>query len=199
MWKVETWCLKKLVMWHCHRVCHWSSHLPPSGCCDEQLCSTPKSRDQVIIPRALTLHSNQPLSLQNHAGLNQRDHFITHHETTDITATLEQLSLNPQSASPGHTAQLATATRVPLNHCILGYHKQPPLCIFLQHHPHPATWVCKAALHSKARCACYLYQSYDEQDAEDSHTAREGTQCSGHGGQFLSQPSQLVVSECCGR
>lgn len=65
----------------------------------------------------------------NRAGLDQRDRFITQRESTDIaavSATLEQLSLNPQSASPGHTARLAAATGVPLNRRILGYHEQPP-------------------------------------------------------------------------
>lgn len=36
------------------------------------------------------------------------------------------MSLNPKSASPGHTARLAAATGVPLNRRILGYHEPPP-------------------------------------------------------------------------
>lgn len=36
------------------------------------------------------------------------------------------MSLNPQSASPGHTARLAAATGVPLNRRVLAYHEPPP-------------------------------------------------------------------------
>lgn len=36
------------------------------------------------------------------------------------------MTLNPQSASPGHTARLAAATGVPINHRILAYHEPPP-------------------------------------------------------------------------
>lgn len=36
------------------------------------------------------------------------------------------MTLNPQSASPGHTARLAAATGVPLNRRILAYHEPPP-------------------------------------------------------------------------
>jgi len=36
------------------------------------------------------------------------------------------MSINPQAASPGHTARLAAATGVPVNRRILGYHEQPP-------------------------------------------------------------------------
>jgi cell division cycle protein 20 (cofactor of APC complex) len=58
-----------------------------------------------------------------------RDRFITNREATDIaivSATMEQISLNPQNGSPGHTARLAAATGVPMNRRILGYHEQPP-------------------------------------------------------------------------
>ncbi|KAF8878796.1 WD40-repeat-containing domain protein [Gymnopilus junonius] len=57
------------------------------------------------------------------------DRFITNREATDlaaVSATLELLSLNPQSSSPGHTARLAAATGMPINRRILGYHEQPP-------------------------------------------------------------------------
>ncbi|KAJ3492031.1 hypothetical protein NLI96_g336 [Meripilus lineatus] len=56
-----------------------------------------------------------------------RDRFITSRETADdVTATLDLMTLNPQSASPGHTARLAAATGVPINHRILAYHEPPP-------------------------------------------------------------------------
>ncbi|KAF7304620.1 hypothetical protein MKEN_01175900 [Mycena kentingensis (nom. inval.)] len=53
-----------------------------------------------------------------------RDRFITSREHG--LETLDQMSLNPQSASPGHTARLAAAAGVPLNRRILGYHLPPP-------------------------------------------------------------------------
>ncbi|KAJ3872151.1 WD40-repeat-containing domain protein [Lentinula edodes] len=56
-----------------------------------------------------------------------RDRFITSRDTeNDVAATLEQMHLNPKSASPGHTARLVAATGVPLNRRILGYHEPPP-------------------------------------------------------------------------
>ncbi|KAI0943300.1 hypothetical protein AcW1_002503 [Taiwanofungus camphoratus] len=56
-----------------------------------------------------------------------RDRFITTRDTTDdVAATLDLMSLNPQSASPGHTARLAAATGVPLNRRVLAYHEPPP-------------------------------------------------------------------------
>ncbi|KAH7908227.1 WD40-repeat-containing domain protein [Hygrophoropsis aurantiaca] len=54
------------------------------------------------------------------------DRFITAREDTEVAATLEMLSLNPQSSSPGHTARLAAATGVPLNRRVLAYHEPPP-------------------------------------------------------------------------
>ncbi|KAG6853203.1 hypothetical protein C0991_006152 [Blastosporella zonata] len=57
-----------------------------------------------------------------------RDRFITNRDSeTDVAATLDQMHLNPKSASPGHTARLVAATGVPLNRRILGYHEQPPV------------------------------------------------------------------------
>ncbi|KAA1472352.1 WD40 repeat-like protein [Dentipellis sp. KUC8613] len=55
-----------------------------------------------------------------------RDRFITSREETDVAATLELMSLNTQSASPGHTARLAAAAGVPLNKRVLAYHEAPP-------------------------------------------------------------------------
>ncbi|KIK07563.1 hypothetical protein K443DRAFT_86715 [Laccaria amethystina LaAM-08-1] len=86
------------------------------------------TNDYVPPPKAEIKRSKSTPAV-NRAGLDQRDRFITQRETTDIAAvstTLEQLSLNPQAASPGHTARLAAATGVPLNRRILGYHEQPP-------------------------------------------------------------------------
>ncbi|KAF8180135.1 WD repeat-containing protein slp1 [Pholiota molesta] len=65
----------------------------------------------------------------NRVTSDTRDRFITNREATDIaivSATMEQISLNPQNGSPGHTARLAAATGVPMNRRILGYHEQPP-------------------------------------------------------------------------
>ncbi|OSX58201.1 hypothetical protein POSPLADRAFT_1173606 [Postia placenta MAD-698-R-SB12] len=56
-----------------------------------------------------------------------RDRFITTRDTTDeVTATLDMMSLNPQSSSPGHTSRLAAAAGVPLNRRVLAYHEPPP-------------------------------------------------------------------------
>ncbi|KAI0340305.1 WD40 repeat-like protein [Trametopsis cervina] len=56
-----------------------------------------------------------------------RDRFITTRDTADeVAATLEQMSLNSQTSSPGHTARLVAATGVPLNKRILAYHEPPP-------------------------------------------------------------------------
>ncbi|KAG6828675.1 hypothetical protein H0H92_007090 [Tricholoma furcatifolium] len=55
------------------------------------------------------------------------DRFITNRDSADdVAATLEQMSLNPKTASPGHTARLVAATGVPLNRRILAYHEAPP-------------------------------------------------------------------------
>ena len=57
-----------------------------------------------------------------------RDRFITTRDPADeVAATLDLMSLNPESASPGHTARLAAATGVPLNRRILAYHEPPPV------------------------------------------------------------------------
>ncbi|KAG5354150.1 hypothetical protein C0989_003663 [Termitomyces sp. Mn162] len=57
----------------------------------------------------------------------RRDRFITNRDSdNDVAATLEQMHLNPKSASPAHTARLVAATGVPLNRRILAYHEQPP-------------------------------------------------------------------------
>ncbi|KAI0739558.1 WD40 repeat-like protein [Daedaleopsis nitida] len=57
-----------------------------------------------------------------------RDRFITTRDPADeVAATLDLMSLNPESASPGHTARLVAATGVPLNRRILAYHEPPPV------------------------------------------------------------------------
>lgn len=43
-----------------------------------------------------------------------------------MAATFDKMSLNPQSASPGHTARLVAATGVPMNKRVLAYHEAPP-------------------------------------------------------------------------
>ena len=55
-----------------------------------------------------------------------RDRFITNREVTEVAATLDLMSLNPASTSPGHTARLVVATGVPLNKRVLAYHEAPP-------------------------------------------------------------------------
>ncbi|KAI0252786.1 WD40 repeat-like protein [Lactifluus subvellereus] len=55
-----------------------------------------------------------------------RDRFITNREVTEVAATLDLVSLNPKSSSPGHTARLVAATGVPLNKRVLAYHEAPP-------------------------------------------------------------------------
>lgn len=63
----------------------------------------------------------------NRIGVDKRDRFITNRDSDlDVAATLEQMHINPKSASPRHTSRLAEATGVPLNRRILGYHEQPP-------------------------------------------------------------------------
>ncbi|KAJ2914968.1 hypothetical protein MD484_g5466, partial [Candolleomyces efflorescens] len=68
-------------------------------------------------------------SEQNRAAADHRDRFIMQKDNTDISAvaaSLEQISLNSTTTSPGHTARLAAATGMPLNRRILGYHEPPP-------------------------------------------------------------------------
>lgn len=57
-----------------------------------------------------------------------RDRFITTRETAvdEVAATLDLMSLNPQTSSPGHTARLAAATGVPIHKRVLAYHEPPP-------------------------------------------------------------------------
>jgi cell division cycle protein 20 (cofactor of APC complex) len=43
-----------------------------------------------------------------------------------VAATLDLMSLNPTTTSPGHTARLVAATGVPLNKRVLAYHEAPP-------------------------------------------------------------------------
>jgi hypothetical protein len=43
-----------------------------------------------------------------------------------VAPTLDLMSLNPTSTSPGHTARLVAATGVPLNKRVLAYHEAPP-------------------------------------------------------------------------
>ncbi|KAJ7184117.1 WD40-repeat-containing domain protein [Mycena filopes] len=60
-------------------------------------------------------------------NLSDRDRFITSRDhTLEVSATLDQMSLNAPSGSPTHVARLAAAAGVPLNRRILGYHLQPP-------------------------------------------------------------------------
>ncbi|KAG5645825.1 hypothetical protein DXG03_005166 [Asterophora parasitica] len=81
------------------------------------------TRDYVPPPKP-ELKRSRSTPAANRVG---RDRFITNRDADlDVAATLEQMHLNPKSASPGHTARLVAATGVPLNRRILGYHEQPP-------------------------------------------------------------------------
>lgn len=87
------------------------------------------TNDYVPPPKAEIKRSKSTPAV-NRAAADHRDRFITQKETnTDIGAvasTLEQMSLNPENSSPGHTARLIAATGMPLNRRILGYHEPPP-------------------------------------------------------------------------
>ncbi|KAG2007418.1 vegetative incompatibility protein HET-E-1 [Coprinopsis cinerea AmutBmut pab1-1] len=77
------------------------------------------------------LKRSKSTSAVGRPAADQRDRFITSrdphaNDIAAVAATLEQMSLNPQANSPGHTARLAAATGVPLNRRILGYHEPPP-------------------------------------------------------------------------
>ncbi|KAF9485714.1 WD40 repeat-like protein [Pholiota conissans] len=81
------------------------------------------------IPPRQEIKRSKSTPAVNRVAADTRDRFITTRESTDIaivSATMEQMSLNPQNSSPGHTARLAAATGVPMNRRILGYHEQPP-------------------------------------------------------------------------
>ncbi|KAG6889741.1 hypothetical protein C0995_015039 [Termitomyces sp. Mi166 len=78
------------------------------------------TRDYVPKPADLKRSRSTPASAR-------RDRFITNRDNdSDVAPTLEQIHLNPKSASPGHTARLVAATGVPLNRRILAYHEPPP-------------------------------------------------------------------------
>ncbi|KAI0057112.1 WD40 repeat-like protein [Artomyces pyxidatus] len=81
------------------------------------------SRDYVPPPKPEPKRSQSTPAVVNR---DSRDRFITNREDTEVAATLDMLSLNPKSASPGHTARLAAATGVPLNRRVLAYHEAPP-------------------------------------------------------------------------
>jgi len=66
------------------------------------------------------------LELTHYSKRDSRDRFITNREATEVAATLDLMSLNPTSTSPGHTARLVAATGVPLNKRVLAYHEAPP-------------------------------------------------------------------------
>ncbi|KAF8061490.1 WD40-repeat-containing domain protein [Lyophyllum atratum] len=84
------------------------------------------THDYVPPPKA-ELKRSRSTPAANRIGVDTRDRFITNRDSDfDVAATLDQMHLNPKSASPGHTARLAAATGVPLNRRILGYHEQPP-------------------------------------------------------------------------
>ncbi|KAF4598152.1 ubiquitin-protein transferase activating protein [Pleurotus pulmonarius] len=87
------------------------------------------TRDYIPPPQPKSeIRRSRSTPATNRVGLDQRDRFITSREVDkEITAPLDMLSVNPPSASPGHTARLAEATGVPVNRRILGYHEQPPL------------------------------------------------------------------------
>ncbi|KAJ7684792.1 WD40-repeat-containing domain protein [Mycena polygramma] len=80
--------------------------------------------DYVPPPKSAEVKRSRSTPAINRA---ESDRFITSRDhTLEVSATLDQMSLNPPSGSPSHTARLAAAAGVPLNRRILGYHLQPP-------------------------------------------------------------------------
>ncbi|KAN0139178.1 WD40 repeat-like protein [Lactarius tabidus] len=79
------------------------------------------SRDYVPPPRPEPKRSRSTPAMRD-----SRDRFITNREVTEVAATLDLVSLNPTTTSPGHTARLVAATGVPLNKRVLAYHEAPP-------------------------------------------------------------------------
>ncbi|KAI0299362.1 WD40 repeat-like protein [Multifurca ochricompacta] len=79
------------------------------------------SRDYVPPPKQEAKRSRSTPAMRD-----SRDRFITNREVTEVAATLDLVSLNPTSTSPGHTARLVAATGVPLNKRVLAYHEAPP-------------------------------------------------------------------------
>ncbi|KAI9513543.1 WD40-repeat-containing domain protein, partial [Russula earlei] len=79
------------------------------------------SRDYVPPPKQEAKRSRSTPAMRD-----SRDRFITNREVTEVAATLDLMSLNPTSTSPGHTARLVAATGVPLNKRVLAYHEAPP-------------------------------------------------------------------------
>ncbi|KAI0267337.1 WD40 repeat-like protein [Gloeopeniophorella convolvens] len=79
------------------------------------------SRDYVPPPKSEPKRSRSTPAMRD-----TRDRFITNREVTEVAATLDLMSLNPTTTSPGHTARLAAATGVPLNKRVLAYHEAPP-------------------------------------------------------------------------
>ncbi|KAH7929258.1 WD40 repeat-like protein [Leucogyrophana mollusca] len=84
------------------------------------------SRDYLPPPPKPELKRSRSTPATRERAQSGSDRFITTREDTEVAATLEMLSLNPQSSSPGHTARLAAATGVPLNRRVLAYHEPPP-------------------------------------------------------------------------
>ncbi|KAI0301321.1 WD40 repeat-like protein [Russula brevipes] len=79
------------------------------------------SRDYVPPPKREAKRSRSTPAMRD-----SRDRFITNRDVTEVAATLDLMSLNPTSTSPGHTARLVAATGVPLNKRVLTYHDAPP-------------------------------------------------------------------------
>ncbi|KAH9000599.1 WD40-repeat-containing domain protein [Lactarius hatsudake] len=79
------------------------------------------SRDYVPPPKSEAKRSRSTPAMRD-----SRDRFITNREVTEVAATLDLVSLNPTTTSPGHTARLVAATGVPINKRVLAYHEAPP-------------------------------------------------------------------------
>ncbi|KAH9064552.1 WD40-repeat-containing domain protein [Lactarius vividus] len=79
------------------------------------------SRDYVPPPKPEAKRSRSTPAMRD-----SRDRFITNREVTEVAATLDLVSLNPTTTSPGHTARLVAATGVPINKRVLAYHEAPP-------------------------------------------------------------------------
>ncbi|KZT21878.1 WD40 repeat-like protein [Neolentinus lepideus HHB14362 ss-1] len=70
--------------------------------------------------------SKSSASLRAQAQFNG-DRFITTRDVNSLAASLDQLAIQPESASPDYTARLAEATGIKLNGRILSYHEAPPI------------------------------------------------------------------------
>ncbi|KZT20904.1 WD40 repeat-like protein [Neolentinus lepideus HHB14362 ss-1] len=77
-------------------------------------------------PKEALKRSKSSASLRAQSQFNG-DRFITTRDVDSLAASLDQLAIQPGSASPGYTARLAEATGIKLHGRILSYHEAPPI------------------------------------------------------------------------